>query len=58
MLFRLCQMLDMLKGIGTATSSNCDNAIIMDFDNKRYLVQFSEIEKSDDIFEDIDTYLS
>lgn len=58
MIIKLCQMLDMLKGISTEWSSKCDNSIIMDFDEKRYLVKFMEIkEPSKDIFEDIDKYL-
>lgn len=58
MIIKLCQMLDMLKGISTGWSSKCDNSIIMDFDGKRYLVDFTEIKiPSEDIFEDINKYL-
>lgn len=58
MVFKLSLILDMLKGISTGTSSNSPNSMIMDFNDKRYLVDFIEIkEKSETMFEDINKYL-
>lgn len=57
MIQKLSKMLDMLQDVWTGTSSCDRNKILLDFENKRYLVTFKEVPKNEDMFKDIDTYL-
>lgn len=58
MIYELSMMLDTLKGVRTGTSSKSNNKLVMDFNNKRYIVHLKEIENpNEDVFEDIEEYL-
>lgn len=57
MIYRLSRMLDMLQDVWCGTSSCDSNKILLDFEDKRYLVTFKEVSKSENMFKDIDTYL-
>lgn len=57
MIQKLSKMLDMLQDVWTGTSSCDRNKILLDFENKRYLVTFKEVPKNEDMFKYIDTYL-
>lgn len=57
MIQKLSRMIDMLQDIWTGTSSCDKNKMLLDFEDKRYLVSFKEIPKNKDMFKDIDKYL-
>lgn len=57
MIYKLSGMLDMLQDVWCGTSSCDRNKILLDFEDKRYLVTFKEIPKNEDMFKDIDKYL-
>lgn len=57
MIQKLSRMLDVITDVWTGTSSCDKNKMLLDFEDKRYLVIFREVSKNEDMFKDIDTYL-
>lgn len=51
-------ILDRIKGFTCGSSSKSRDKMIIDYNNKRYLISIEEIENpNEDIFKDIDLYL-
>ena len=58
LIFKLHEVLNMIKGFTAGYTSSNKNSFIMDYENKRYKVTLEEIpEPNEEMYEDIEKYL-
>lgn len=54
----LSNVLSMIKGFDTGTTSRTDNKMILDYEGKRYVLTLTEVKEPDEnMHEDIEKYL-
>ena len=57
-IFKLHEVLNMIKGFATGYTSSNKNSFITDYENKRYKVTLEEIqEPNEEMYEDMKRYL-